>query len=158
MNESNDTQAQTITVQEQIHDVVPPPAPEFASIITVGGLMVIIFLLLATNILSRKKKKKFDHRGDVREAAKDQLYQVQNEYINSDIDSRDAAYRIATILRLTYGIRDLDGPPPSPNIDNKQWAALVNLLHQLRYQPEFEVRLSREHFDIIATWLNSDNV
>lgn len=153
MNEaSNET-----GIQQQILDVVPPQAPEFGSLYTVGGLMAIIFLLLITNILSRKKKKTYNHSGDVRNAAKDQLYQVQSEYLNDEIDSRDAAYRIATILRLTYGIRDLDGGPPSPSIDGKQWAALVNLLHQLRYQPEFEVRLSREHFDLIAAWLNSDS-
>ena len=84
------------------------------------------------------------------------LDRLQQAWAQRSLDEREAAYRLAALLRIGLGLRQLRGDTPPRGVadaDTHEWSSVVALLQRLRYQPRTEEALSREVFRHARRWL-----
>lgn len=82
------------------------------------------------------------------------LDQLQRDWQGGALETREAAYQLATLLRLGLGLRQL-GPQPPPHLaeEQPQWQGTLKLLEQLRYRPASPARLTEQTFAQVRAWL-----
>jgi hypothetical protein len=154
-------------ITQQLADVELPAAPEWQPLIIAMGV-VIVAIVLAVVVIRLRSRGKGSNK--VCDAGRDALYQLQllrQEWQQNEVDDHDAAYRLATLLRLGLGLNQLtDAPPSSLQSEQPQWDEMMRLLTQLRYTPSPQPSpprgrggnvLSDETFAQIEQWLRKGN-
>jgi len=87
--------------------------------------------------------------------ALERLTIVESAWTNGDIDAREAAYRLSTLLRLGLNLPQLNHRRP-PAVDNNQvWQQTLTLFNQLRYQPHTAQQLTNHTFEQLRLWLST---
>lgn len=87
-----------------------------------------------------------------RHQAMERLHALQAEWQQGGVDDREAAYRLGAILRLGFGLAQLDGESPATVADHAAWRRLIEGLRLLRYHPG-HARLQAADFDLARAWL-----
>lgn len=93
------------------------------------------------------------HDKDVTEAARIRVAALTARWHSSKIGDRDAAYELATLLRLAWNLPQLPSHCPRWIDRPDQWNELVDTLFQLRYRRAAQAHLEERHFCWIASWL-----
>jgi hypothetical protein len=145
-------------ITQQLADVELPPAPDWQPLIIAAVAIIIALLVAVVVIYLRSRRKDSNNVSDRNRDAPHQLQLLQQAWQKKEIDDHDAAYRLATLLRLGLGLNQLgDMPPPSLQGDQQQWRQLLQQLAQLRYRPhageEEKKELTTEIFIQVEQWL-----
>ncbi len=142
-------------ITQQLAGLELPPAPDWQPLI-IATLVVLIALLLAVALIYlRSRRQQPGHIDDQSREALHQLHLLQQQWLQQSIDDHDAAYRLATLLRLGLGLNQLTNTAPPALIEQQQrWQQLQQQLIQLRYTPaESRPPLSADLFTQVETWL-----
>ncbi len=145
----NDQQWQQLNAQ--LAGIELPPQPDWWPLIWTLTAIALAALVLA--LLVRYKRKPSSERSPAAEATR-RLGRLRQAWQTGELESRQAAYQLATLLRLGLGLRQLDHTPPPHLADQRpEWQATLATLEQLRYQPHSEARLTDPLFNQIQGWL-----
>lgn len=132
-------------ITQQLADVELPPAPDWQPLI-IAVTVVVVAILLAVGVVYLRSRRKGSNK--VSDAGRDALHQLQllrQEWQQNEVDDHDAAYRLATLLRLGLGLKQLtDTPPPAIMNEQPQWQQILQQLTLLRYQRRNEPQHSIE--------------
>lgn len=145
----NDKQFQQLS--QQLAGIELPPEPNWWPLIwTVAGLVTV---LLTIGLLIWRKNK-VSSRKTLADEAPQRLKQIRQQWQSGELDQRNTAYQLATLLRLGLGLKQLDHNTPEQLADQQQqWQTTIKQLQQLRYQPDSNARLNEETFTTIHHWL-----
>jgi hypothetical protein len=84
------------------------------------------------------------------------VYLVEKAWSNGEIDARETAYRLNTLLRLGLNLPQLNHHCPAALADHHHaWQQTHQLFNQLRYQPHTAHVLTSSTFDQVRLWLSS---
>jgi hypothetical protein len=134
----------------QLADVLPPPAPGL------GEWLPFIFaaaILTAAALFWWLRKPRSPHGNASAREARRRLDRLRAEWHSQTVSDREAAYRLAALLRLGLRLPQL-APllcPPSVK-DVVAWEETLRELHALRYR-RGTPRLSPQCFDRAEQWL-----
>ena len=139
----------------QLADILPPPAPggpDWMLLILAG---VVCIVAAAVLIWFRKKHHSQRINLPAREARR-RLVTLRSAWQSHTISDREAAYRLATLLRLGLALPQLN-PQLRPNAvgDDASWRETLLQLHALRYRDQAELSLSSQCFERAARWLRA---
>ena len=145
----NEQQLEQLT--QQLAGIELPPEPNWWPLIwTVTSLVMalaIIGLIIWRINKTRSKKTLAD-------AAPQRLMQIQQQWQDGELDQRNTAYQLATLLRIGLGLKQLDSHTPAQLAEHEiEWQATIQRLQQLRYQPDSKARLDEQTFTAIRGWL-----
>jgi len=143
------------TITQQLADVELPPAPDWQALV-IAAIVVVVALLLAVAVIYLRSRRK--HSGKVPDSTSEALHQLQLLQLawqQQKINDHDAAYRLATLLRLGLELNQFtETPPPSLINQQPQWQALLQQLTQLRYTPaNHHNPLTADAFTQVERWL-----
>lgn len=136
---------------QQLADVLPPPAPGW------GWVWIIMTALLVLPVAAlwwwmRIRRARY-HNAPAREARR-RLDQLRSAWQSQTVDDREAAYRLAALLRLGLGIAQLTAHHrPAAVTDSKAWERTLGELHALRYRHLAGPALSADCFRYAEAWL-----
>ena len=137
----------------QLADILPPPPPGgpgwlLLSLIGLACLVVVIGLLWFM-------KKRHAPRGvSSSREARQKLAALHSAWQSHAVSDREAAYRLATLLRLGLALPQLDTlKPPSVVEDGMAWRETLRQLHTLRYRQQTGSVLSSQCFEHAKRWL-----
>lgn len=139
-------------------DIELPSAPaDDASLALWLVLVVVILVGVITYIAWRKRGAMPNSVTPGVQAALAQLEQIQKQWQLGQLDERQAAYRLATLLRLALGLPQLDSVcPPCVQQHRAQWPNTIALLTTLRYRRvETQNQLNTATFDVVRQWLQT---
>lgn len=145
----NDEQLQQLG--QQLADIELPPEPNWWPLIWI----VLGFLLIQTlfTVIMLKKRRSAANK-TLPDDAQQRLQQIQQQWQHDELNSRDAAYQLATVLRLGLGLKQLKQTPPEFLSDQRtQWQSVIKQLQQLRYEANCKAILNDELFSTIQDWL-----
>jgi len=138
---------------KQLADVLPPPAPGTGAWLLWLTIPVIIIAVVALFWFMRKHQSP---RGNTssREARR-RLATLRHAWQSKTINDRDAAYRLATLLRLGFGLPQLTPQHCPDAIDEIAWRETLKELHGLRYRNANPPALSSRCFERAEQWLTA---
>ena len=137
----------------QLADILPPPVPSgpnWMLLAQIGIVCLITALILVWFI-----KKRFSRRAvsSAREAVQ-RLATLREAWRSHTISDREAAYRLAALLRLGLALPQLNARKrPAFVQDETLWRETLDQLHTLRYRNQPVVALSAECFEHTERWL-----
>ena len=136
---------------KQLADVLPPPPPSSAWILwVVAGVTALVAATVLLWVMSKRRSR----QGDIpaREAQR-RLAALRSAWQSQVISDREAAYRLATLLRLGLGLSQL-APQLKPTAveDDTAWYDTLGELQALRYRDRSNP-LSPRCFDRAEQWL-----
>ena len=139
---------------QKMADVIPPAPPDYTAW-WFGALAVVAIAAAATAaLLWRRQYRKRPVTVSARTAAQRQLQQLCSAWKTNEVGDRDAAYRLAAILRLGLGLPQLsEAPPPSVADDAALWRETLRQLHAQRYAAAGAPPLEAALFDHAQRWL-----
>lgn len=136
----------------QLAGIEPPPGPNWWPLIWMLVGIAIAAVLLIIWVL-RWRHKSGPNQTPAATAIQ-RLNRLRQAWQTGELESRQAAYQLATLLRLGLGLRQLDHTPPPPLAGQQpQWQATITLLQQIRYQPDSNAKLTEQTFSQIQQWL-----
>lgn len=136
---------------QQLADVLPPPAPGWGW--AISAAIVAILLTIAASWWWMRRRRRPDRDIPAR-AARLRLRALRIAWQSRAVDDREAAYRLATLLRLGLGLPQLTSPlRPAAITDARDWDRVLGELDRLRYRDDAGSALSPDCFDRAERWL-----
>jgi len=138
----------------RLADIQPPPAPDSGT--WVVAILIVAVILAVTSIYLYRYRK--TRRGtvpasqSVRAAALARLGQLEQEWQTRRIDDRQAAFRLATLLRL--GLGETQWSATVGASDNER--ALQAVLAEQRYRRAPGIPLEQSAFKLARDCLGKD--
>ncbi|MEK7322563.1 MAG: DUF4381 family protein [Pseudomonadota bacterium] len=136
-------------------DIIPPAPPAATPwwLWLLAALALIAIVALVWRITRRRTVPPGDLRGDALAA----LRALRSAWEAKQIDDRDAAYRLATVLRRGLGLAQLsDDNPPAMINDAPLWRDTLQQLDRQRYRRQREQPLPPELFERAYRWLTAE--
>ena len=139
----------------RLADIVPPAPPEWQTWV----ISIAIGLGVCAGVWSiyrywRSRHHTHDRTTPSPADAQTKLAELAALWQTGALTDREAAYRLATVLRLGLGLSQLAPQIEHPAVTNRtSWTEALTLLQQLRYQHEAHHRLTPAIFDNAAAWL-----
>lgn len=143
---------------QRLADIIPPAPPAATPwwLWLLAALAVIAIVALVVWRITRRRRRTAP-TGDLRGDALAALSAVRLAWEAKQIDDRDAAYRLATVLRRGLGLAQLsDDDPPATINDAPLWRDTLQQLDRQRYRPEREQPLPPELFERAHRWLTAE--
>ena len=136
-------------LRQQMADIIVP-APANTTLHDTGILVLIVVLLSLTAwLIRRRSRRPSAQAATTADDAMQQFELLQQDWHERRIDSREAAFRLATVLRLGLNLAQLPLRPPTPAIDKPQWHRTIETLNALRYPPTLTQTLTDDLFSNI---------
>ena len=127
----------------QLADIQPPPAPEsgtwIAVIVTALAVTVALIYLYRYRLRDRPAQPVSQN---VCLAALERLEQLEQEWLAGQVDDRQTAFLIATLLRLGLDQAQWPGPVDTTIEDR----AFSETLSKIRYEPSPDAALKQDVF------------
>lgn len=143
----------TDEILARLADVELPPAPDWTLTwyALAGGvvLAILAFAVILRRRHAREERRSAPTCGAEAQARVDAL---RDACSRGEIAPRAAAYRLAAVLRLALGLRQLDAHSPPSGIDACEWAMTLERLRASRYARQ-SAALDAELFTRIASWI-----
>ncbi len=136
----------------QLADILPPPAPGGASwLLPVIGIAVIVAALVLVWFVKNRRPRK--PALPAREAQQ-RLAALRAAWQARTLTDREAAYRLAAVLRLGLSLPQLTPRTrPSAVDDEALWRETLTQLQALRYREQAPLTLPPHCFDRAERWL-----
>ncbi|MDX1251477.1 MAG: DUF4381 family protein [Gammaproteobacteria bacterium] len=145
----------------RLADIELPAAPDWQPlVIAVAVIATLTVILIAARLVWRARRRRADDRQTATPLAMAQtrLEQTRRDWQVGEIDDREAAYQLATLLRLGLGLPQLPHEYPAHiPVAPSEWQEITQLLERLRYQQTSQERLSPEMFQLLGRWLAARN-
>ena len=137
----------------RLADVELPPAPDWTPTwYALAGVVVLAILAFAV-IVRRKHTREVQRPAPTAGAeAQARVDTLHGAWSRGEITPRTAAYRLAAVLRLALGLRQLDAHSPPSGIDAREWAMALDRLRASRYARQ-SAALDADLFARIAAWI-----
>ena len=117
-------------------------------------LLGIVCLLVAVVGLWFMRKRLLRKTSSPAREAQRRIKALSTAWQTHKLSDREAAYRLATLLRLGLALPQLNTQvPPSMVEDHTSWRETLEQLHALRYRDEAGLSLSSQCFEYTARWL-----
>jgi len=139
----------------RLADVALPPAPDWTPMwYALAGVVVLATLTFAFASFVRRLHMREQRRTTPAPGAeaRARIDALHDAWSRGEIAPRTAAYRLATVLRLALGLRQLDAHAPPFGIEAREWAETLERLRASRYG-RHPVALETELFTRIASWI-----
>jgi hypothetical protein len=137
----------------QLADILPPPAPVGPDWLLLGTIGGICALMVAALLWFIKKHYSPRSNSPAREARL-RLATLRSTWQSHSITDREAAYRLATLLRLGLAVPQLSMQQHPRVVENDAaWRETLEQLHALRYRDQPGLSLSSQCFDHAEHWL-----
>jgi hypothetical protein len=137
----------------QLADILPPPAPggpDWMLLVLVG----IVCVLAAAVLVWLWKKRHAQRINSPAREARRRLATLRSAWQSRTLSDREAAYRLATLLRLGLDVPQLSAQLcPRAVEDDASWRETLEQLHALRYRDQAGLSLSSQCFERAARWL-----
>ncbi len=144
---------------QRLADIIPP-APPAATPWWLWLLAALAFIAIAALVagwIDRRRHRRATPADDLRGDALAALNVLRQTWEAKQIDDRDAAYRLATVLRRGLGLAQLsDDHPPAVVNDAPLWRDTLQQLNRQRYRPRREQPLPPELFEHARRWLTTE--
>lgn len=143
---------------QKLADVIPPAAPADTAGGWLGAAVAAVILAAVAGAWRwrRQRAARPAHLAP-RLAAQTQLQNLRAQWQAKTIDDRDAAYRLAALLRLGLALPHLpEAPPPAAADDVALWRETLRQLRELRYTAGGAPPLSASLFDHAQRWLAAE--
>ncbi len=133
----------------QLADIeIPAPLHATADFTWLGIGLIIAALAIGFIVLRRKKASNTPPT-----LALKKLDDLEQQWQQGTLDTRQVAYQLATLLRLGLGLKQLTHEHIATLYDKKQ-ANTLNLLKTLRYEKNHASAISKHTFEHVRQWLN----
>lgn len=140
---------------QRLADVELPAEPAVWPTIVVAGSLLLIVLLLYFGYRRLKQPRATSPACPPPQQALMRLKAVEQAWSNGEIDQRETAYQLSTLLRLGLNLPQLDHRCPTQlSTQQQEWQQLIAHLDQLRYTPQQIRPLSADTFEQLRQWLN----
>jgi hypothetical protein len=134
------------TLQQRMADIIVP-VPDDLTTTYIGILITVVILLVLTGwLVKRFGRRRRRDSAAAETGALHQLDLVKQDWRAGHIDSRQAAFRLATVLRLGLRLAQLPPLPPTPAVDDRQWQQTISRLNALRYPSALTQKLTDDLF------------
>ena len=137
----------------QLADILPPPAPggpDWTLLVLAG----IVCIVAAAALLWFIKKHQAHRKNLPAREARQRLAVLRNAWQAHTLSDREAAYHLATLLRLGLALPQLSAQLcPHAVEDDASWRETLEQLQALRYCNEAACTLSPQSFDRAEHWL-----
>lgn len=152
MNPTADLQ----TLTQQLADVEPPGPPQWWP-----WYLLAIVLLAVVATAAQLAWRAYRRRGTAAKPASAnalaKLQTLHGQWRSGQLNDRQTAFRLATLLRLGLGLDQLTPEKPAAlKEDEQQWRTTIALLGKLRYRPHPMDQLDEAVFRQIRCWLEHD--
>lgn len=139
----------------RLADVQLPAEPNLWPVLTAAAAVTIVIIALITLGYRRYyQASPTAPASDITQQALTRLNAIEQAWLANEIDAREAAYRLSTVLRLGLGLAQLTARcPPSLGDQQPQWQQTIAHFEQLRYQPQATPRLEQVTFAELRRWL-----
>ncbi len=140
---------------DRLADIELPPPPDWQPLMITLALSVVVVAAIGGWFFRRNSAVQPHHRPS--SVALQRLQTLHKEWQCGAINDRDAAYQLATLLRLGLGLIQLRTTPPQQlDIEQRAWQETLNHLNQLRYSTHSTDPLSSQRFELVDQWLQRD--
>lgn len=143
---------------QRLADIIPP-APPAATPWWLWLLVALAFIAIVALVVWRitRRRRRAAPTGDLRGDALAALRALRVAWEAKQIDDRDAAYRLATVLRRGLGLAQLsDDNPPATINDAPLWRDTLQQLNRQRYRRQRGQPLPPELFERAHRWLTAE--
>lgn len=136
---------------QQLADVLPPPAPDGYWMLPV---IVLVIALAAAGVWWWTRRRRTAGSDAPACEARRRLRELRSAWQAQAVPDREAAYRLATLLRLGLRLPQLSTElRPTMISDPSAWERTLAELHVLRYRHAVGSALSIQCFDHADEWL-----
>jgi hypothetical protein len=136
----------------RLADVELPPAPDWRPYVIAAAALVVLALAATALLLLLRRRAVSRRRVPPPFDARQRVVELQQAYVRGEVTERDAAYRLATILRLGLGLSQLEESAPPAQVDREHWARILRRLAHARYTRQTRPPDS-EDFAAVIDWL-----
>jgi hypothetical protein len=137
---------------KQLADILPPPAPHNLSWLL--AVATIVAIVVAVVLVWLVKRRRSGTQTSPARDAQQRLAALRAAWQARTLSDREAAYRLATVLRLGLSLPQLaPHARPSAVDDAAAWYDTLKELQTLRYRNQSSATLSPQCFDRAALWL-----
>lgn len=134
-------------------DIELPAAPGLPGEIVVAIIFVIAVAATAI-VLVRRLSPAADADQNAAQSPVAELDRLRSRLQSGQCSPRDAAYRLAMLLRAHFQVTELDPASPPAGIENpREWAQVVRQLSANRYAPDAPSTLPDDSFAHARSWL-----
>lgn len=137
----------------QLADILPPPVPEGPDWMLLGMIGFVCLVAVVTLLLFVKWRHSRQDTSPAREAQR-RLTALRNAWQARTLSDREAAYRLAALLRLGLALPQLSMQQnPHAVEDETSWSEILQRLYALRYRDQSGISLSSQCFECAEHWL-----
>jgi len=138
----------------RLADIELPPPPVWQPwIVVVGSAAAVLVVVVALLLYLRHRKKQLP-TPPLPHQALAQLEQLSLHWHNGQLSDREAAYRLATLLRLGLALPQLTRDCPTSLAPHAaQWETVISALERYRYHPQTAAPLPAALFEQTRNWL-----
>ncbi|GEM_PF-1877870 len=142
---------------EQLADITPPAEPAlWPAAVTLLAMLLIVSALLYLHRRHRSQRPRATATTDTAREALERLTAVEQAWSNGDIDTRETAYQLTTLLRLGLNLPQLTRHCPPQLADNQlEWRQTIALFERLRYRAQVAQPLTTATFNQMREWLTT---
>lgn len=151
-------------ILNRLADIELPSPPDWQPLLIAGGAVIGVLILTALIYIyiQRREKTRSDDNArpdpaiDPAIIAQEKLQQLIADWQSCAIDDREAAYRLATLLRLGLALPQITRQrPDTVAADQHIWQETIEMCEQLRYQQMPGRHLSLEILQRAEQWLTN---
>jgi len=138
---------------DRLADVQLPAEPQLWPVIIAAVIALIVIALIYFGY-RRVKQHAAATTSDTTQQALARLTKLEQAWSSGELETREAAYQLSTLLRLGLNLPQLTrhSPPPLAN-QQTEWQQTITLFNQLRYQPQAAGQLTTDTFAQLRQWL-----
>jgi len=142
-------------ILDRLADVQLPAEPSLWPAITIISAIMITVGLVYLHFRRRQASSTTDTSSNAQQAL-ERLTIVEKAWADGEIDARETAFRLNTLLRLGLNLPQLNHHCPAALADHHHaWQQTHQLFNQLRYQPHTTQPLNSSTFDQVRLWLTT---
>jgi len=140
----------------QLADIELPPPPAGWPWLLTAILAALAIALLLLYRWRKKNRRAPPAPASLPRQALTQLEQLSAQWRDGQLSDRDAAYRLATLLRRGLALAQLTPDCPTAlAAQTAQWRAAMSALSRCRYQPSTASPLPAALFEQVREWLTA---
>lgn len=139
---------------QQLADIELPPPPNYD--VLGWSAIVVVAILIAVAIAWQRRYEIIKMTRPPKSTALRKLREIEKAWRSRTLTDREAAFQLATVLRLGLGLAQLTSACPTLiQTHREHWAPTIALLEALRYPPQAHRTLTPQLFGLIGDWLAS---